>query len=346
MGSFLFAVDAMLVVVPLAALIVVATQPAAAISRSGWDDLPRIINEGDEASYLTLMLPVLKAVRLSYTATYGSYRKPDEVNGTLGYGWKRVTALESNPEDGGFHALVFWDAATRRAILAIRGTDLGDQSAASAQADTCANRMLWDNVAYESLPAMCRHWSREDLDYLSLAEDFADSALESLRPSATLIVGHSLGAGLSVLVAAGKSREKLWHPQAVTLSAPPFNDVLRSRMHRDPSELQAQRHVLIYNVFDPLYRESAGPSGIGGSTVCTFSTKPAPQVCLNCYTKFDPLTKFKPTEWMKDPDCINCFINTHILKHYLDQLVGTLQRPPLYRPRCNDGFSSAPEMVV
>mmetsp|Transcript_102903 Transcript_102903/g.193577 ORF Transcript_102903/g.193577 Transcript_102903/m.193577 type:complete len:343 (-) Transcript_102903:49-1077(-) len=322
----------------LACLVLCGT--AAPPSFPGWHSLPQTINNGAEASYLGLVSPALQAIRLSYTATFGSYRKTQEVNGTLGDGWERFQSLERNPRDGGFHGLVFWHAETRQLVLAMRGTDL-DPTGVSGQADSCADQLLWDNATYDSLPAFCRQFSREDLDYFSAAEAFADRALDLLKPSATLFVGHSLGAGLSVMVAARQVRAERWQPQVLGVSAPTFDAVLKARVNRDPEELQADRYVVIYDVFDPLFRVAQSSSGVRGSTVCTYTPFPSISVCVDCFSNVDDITK-----WNQDPRCLECFSVTHVLKYYLHHLQGTLQKPPEYRPRCELLGQSSTDVVV
>ena len=63
-------------------------------------------------------------------------------------------------------ALGFIHTATKRAIVAFRGTDLGN--APSAKADECADAMLWNGIAYDNLSSDCRRmWNESTLDYLA-----------------------------------------------------------------------------------------------------------------------------------------------------------------------------------
>mmetsp|Transcript_142840 Transcript_142840/g.259731 ORF Transcript_142840/g.259731 Transcript_142840/m.259731 type:complete len:357 (+) Transcript_142840:58-1128(+) len=300
---------------------------------SAWSNMVHIISHGGDASYIELMTPALLAIRYSYTGTYGSSRQVKEVNSTLGEGWERFRTLDADPEDGGFHGLVFWQAETRRLILAMRGMDL-DSSQVSGQADTCGVMLLLLGKTYETLPRMCQRFSQQVLDYLASAEAFADRALEVFKPSETLMVGHSLGAGLSMLVAARLSRAERWQPRVLTLATVDFSAALKARVHRDFWELQADRYVIIDNSLDPVGWWSPGPSGVDGPTLCTFTSSPEPADCSTCHESFDANAwhKFLSHDW--NSECTSCFTQVHTLGRYLRNLRGTLEKPPLHRPSC------------
>ncbi|CAK0846787.1 unnamed protein product [Prorocentrum cordatum] len=93
----------------------------------------------------------------------GTYRREQEVNRTLGDGWERLYALEADPPEGGMRALVFLHAASRRGLVAFRGTDL-NRTGASGQADFCAGRLLWENASRATLPGFCAAFTDSQLD--------------------------------------------------------------------------------------------------------------------------------------------------------------------------------------
>lgn len=315
---------------------VLFTLLALAGAANGWPDLPALINNADNASYLSVLSPALRAIKLSYTATYGSYRRQRDVNATLPGGWQRLPELDVDPPNGGLHGLVFFHAASRRAILAVRGTDL-NSSSLSGLADTCADKLLWEGVTYDDLPGACHQFSASELDYYAAAGTFINRALVAL-PAGTepLLVGHSLGAGLAVLVAADRETEQRWGPRVLGLSAPPYDTVLRSRVRREPGELDQRKLAVIYNAFDPLYRKGNSTKGNAGAAICTFApTEPA--ACVQCYAVDGK---------ERSPECDECFAKTHIAKIYLDDLNGTVEKPPPFRPQCQRHHASSGPILV
>ena len=92
-----------------------------------------------DAAFHEIVTPVSLMVRLSYTATLGSYYNASEANATVP-GWTRVLSHTANPP-AGMRALLFVQPETRRAVVAYRGTDL-NRTNESGQADACADLLL------------------------------------------------------------------------------------------------------------------------------------------------------------------------------------------------------------
>lgn len=304
-----------------------ATFFAAEANAVGWQEPSDALKETDLGPYFETVSPVLIAVRLTYTATTGSDYIPDEAAdpGLLGLpGWSRLRHFDVDPKEGGLHALAFVHNETMRALLAFRGTDLG--SGEGSLADSCADSLLWENLTWAQLPADCHSFPNATLDYLSAALHWRDHVLHELPGFDPLYTGHSLGAGLAVLVAASQAGQH--EPKVMALSSPGFDMALQSRLHMFPQELRPFRNIVIYNEDDPIYFDGSSHHELFGSTACIFQS-PGGQTpdCHLCYN--GPV---RPS--FDRPECERCFLETHVLKNYLDALEGNASHPPLARPRC------------
>eukprot|EP00250_Pteridium_aquilinum_P010166 c19190_g1_i1 orf=124-1350(-) len=91
----------------------------------------------------------------------------------------------------------------RRIIIAFRGTQLSNST--DSIADVCADKLLWEGFDLGSLPQECLIFDSHTLDYFAQALNYTLQVI-SLYPSVPiLLTGHSLGAGLAVLVAGALS---------------------------------------------------------------------------------------------------------------------------------------------
>ena len=151
-----------------------------------------------DAAFHEIVTPISLMVRLSYTATLGSYYNASEANATVP-GWTRVLSHTANPP-AGMRALLFVQPETRRAVVAYRGTDL-NRTSESGQADACADLLL-AGTAPTALPPFCAAFSNATLDYIPRAAEFAAAAAAAYPGFQLLLSGHSLGASLAMMVAA------------------------------------------------------------------------------------------------------------------------------------------------
>lgn len=95
----------------------------------------------------------------------------------------------------------------RRVIVAFRGTQMSDSI--DSLADVCADKLLWEGFNMSSLPEECLVFNPRTLDYVSQALNYTLQVI-SLYPSVPiLLTGHSLGAGIAVLVAAALSHVQI-----------------------------------------------------------------------------------------------------------------------------------------
>lgn len=240
----------------------------------------------------------------------------------------------ARPRRGRHARPTFKHDASRRVLVAFRGTDL-DNSTKSGRADACADRLLWGKgLSYAELPESCRReFDFETLDYLTAALKLWDRVRASLTDYEPLFVGHSLGAGLASLVAAAP---KGYVPKALGLAGPAFDEILKARLGGDPAELPRGRILLLYNAMDPVYFEATknGSAGLQGAVACPFPPpgKEPPPGCVACYNRTGPLGPD-----LSRPACEECFLHTHVLANYLHFLNGTKDNPPVARPACQAG---------
>ena len=250
------------------------------------------------------------------TATSGSYFNATTANETIGDGWQR-DPVEANPHGGGMRALGFVHGASGRGLVVFRGTDLGP-SKPSSTADSCADSLLFDGSTRAQLPASCAAFPPVVLDYLQAARAFAAAFKARHAGIETLFTGHSLGAGLAVLVAAADP-----DAVAVVFSSPAVADLMWSRLGRTAAALQVGRRVVyLANEFDPIFHEARQLQGLPGR-VCVWGARAdTPAECRACF-RDQPAFLHRNTV-----ACAACFEKQHIFANYYYTLL------PGKRPQC------------
>jgi pimeloyl-ACP methyl ester carboxylesterase len=281
-----------------------------------WAEVAALANASN-ASWHSIVTPLALMVKLTYTATWGSYLHPEDLNATVA-GWERP--LTENPPYG-MRALFFVDESTRRGVVAFRGTDL-NTSSASGQCDQCADDLLWHGGSAH-LPDVCRAFSNESLDYYASAQRFIRRVRRARPDVQLLFTGHSLGAGLafaSAAVAQAEDAEGTVVPAAgarsdapvvVAIAAPPWLPLVQRRAPHAPlpSPASAQRRFwALADEWDPVQRQSVAQAGLLG-TQCLWRS-PEPPACTACYAA--------PHFNQSSLPCIRCFETRHIYAHYLD----------------------------
>lgn len=262
-----------------------------------------------------LLGPLAKLVNQTYTGTSNcSYYDPDHLT-YMPQGWTLSEELKHDPSGGGMRALVFLEEAGGshgRGVIAFRGTDL-NMGGVSGQADECADKLLWDDDEEADLPSFCDAWSPFQLDYYARARDFTARVLERYPDRDWLFTGHSMGAGLAVLVALGDCCNDRTFP-SLAFSTPPADTALSSRTCCAHPELKADPSLLLLlsDSDDPLFHESRGNLS-GAATQCTWEDADPPLGCEVCYGPQEawPVTTHRPS-------CAQCFAQRHIFGHYLD----------------------------
>lgn len=271
------------------------------------------------ASFHDTVIPLAEMTKLTYTATFGTYFKPEDRNATVA-GWDRDLNLTENPK-AGMRALFFVQAARGRGVVAFRGTDL-NVSGVSGQADRCADAALF---GLSPAAPYCSHFSAETLDYLSGAVHFAERVRTAYPRVSLLFTGHSLGAGLAFAVAAvlrSQSPHSSLAP-SVSFASPAWLLMLgRKAPHARPTPAETRRtFYALADEWDPVQRDSVHRAGIMG-TECLW-TSPEPAACAACYAQPSPINGSTPA-------CELCFAERHVYAHYLKVDV------PGSRPACRD----------
>ena len=297
----------------------------------GWGDLSLWVNKSDAALFRHNTHLIANATLLSYTSTKGTYFRPIDVNRTVGNGWIRDRTLFADP-DVGMRALTFREPSTRRAIIVFRGTDLGNDTGAIA--DRCADSMLWDGVPFYQLPPTCRQFQPAQLDYFGQAQAFVERASKrGLNQSHhILFTGHSLGAGLALLMAA---TSRTYSAGAVVFSTPPMATTLVNRTGLNVSSLDSSRYITMADANDPLVFEvNASAAGLPGQLCLWDGAAPRPADCADCFRHSVP--GFNHLNLTR-PSCHSCFMAHHAYANYYRRLVaaGTL-------PTCVAGNSTGP----
>ena len=266
-----------------------------------WAAAVDTLSSASNKSFHSLVSPLSVMVKLSYTATTGSYFNKSEANATVD-GWER--SFTANPAVG-MRALLFAQNATRRGVIAFRGTDLG--KGASSDCDRCADALLWDGVPISSLPSYCKPFSNATLDYWASALAFVAKVRKERPDLALLFTGHSLGAGLAFAVAAATSHDEL--APAVAFASPPWLGLIKRQHVPPPTPSEARRRFYaLADEWDPVQRESIGQHGVMG-TQCLWAS-PEPPTCKVCYAH----TPFNASSLA----CLGCFAARHIYAHYLN----------------------------
>lgn len=285
------------------------------VAGSGWESIARI-RSCDAGEFRKLAAPMATAARLTYTSTEGSsYYKPEDLNATV-EGFTR-SALKHDPRTGGMRALVFVDERTQRVLVAFRGTDL-DNSTVGGQADECAGALLFRGRAAHELPPFCDEFSAHVLDYYARALEFTLTVMREYPDADLLCTGHSLGAGLAVLVAAAVGKAQHKPVPVVAIAEPPTSAALRSRVHIE-SMPPDTAFILAYSA-DPVHR-AAVAEGFVGEPCVWGAAQPLPPACEKCdYVRHS-----------RTPACSECILEAHTLKHYL-QLLQRDERPQCEPP--------------
>eukprot|EP00667_Euglena_gracilis_P012849 EG_transcript_13218 len=295
----------------LVAVLLAGLHAALSPTDPGWGDLAAAVEGGSAPARAALSL-LANATYLSYTATHGSYYDPRDANATIAPDWVKEP-LGADPPGGGMRALYFTHRHSRRAILAFRGTDLGDPLAPGPLADRCADDLLWNGVPWERLPAACHRFPAATLDYFRAAVAFAWEAARQFPGRDVALTGHSLGAGLALLVAAAAGDCAPPSAGAVGFAAPPVVPALRNRTATNPAAGPPSRLVAFADTADPVLYAVNATDGFQG-TLCLWGG-PIPAACRQCYAGH-------PTSIdLKRPPCLECFLQRHVYHHYYHDLV-------------------------
>jgi hypothetical protein len=263
-------------------------------------------------------------------------------------GWKpsaRVSAI--GPSTGGVHAIAYEqeeagggseaDDADEPTVVvvAFRGTQISDPL--QSLADLCGGMLLWGEFAdYSSLPVDCTsNFNESTLDYLHQAIAFTELAIRAYPNAASLLLtGHSLGAGLAILVSKVLFERRSVELPVIAFSARgPGGNALFSKM--DLSD-DLDHVITIALEWDEVVRaswddqvgllclyEQDEPSSCQAcfSTTNTSSSSSLPSASSSSRIgeeeKVGNLTA-SAAKFLAQGDCWTCFLETHILKIVID----------------------------
>ena len=305
---------------------------------SPWSPYIANLSTCDNATFHATVVPLAEMVKLTYTATHGSYYNASEANATVA-GWTRDLARTADPP-AGMRALLFVQPSTRRGVVAFRGTDL-NRSGVSGQADACADALLSGGNA--SLPTFCAQFSNHTLDYIARAGEFAVAAAAAYPTLELLFTGHSLGASLAMMatamVQAGKhgAGESLVQPPALAFATGSWRGALRRRTGLAPDGTGAAARLwALADAWDPVQASARAEGELLGSA-CLWKAGVAPAGCEACWREGGGSAP--PADWPQRPVCLECFEKAHIYSNYL------YHRVPGPRPDCGPVGGGASRVV-
>ena len=307
------------------------------MSGMAWTGEVAALASSNNTAFHALVVPLSLMTRLTYTATYGSYFEPADVNASIP-GWERPQGFTLNPHAGA-RALFFWQDSTRRGVVAFRGTDWG--AGDSGDADRCADALLMNRT----MPRYCDRYSAATLDYWGAVLSFVQRVRTAFPRGDLLYTGHSLGAALALAVgvaapsrpgdqegngSSGGGNDNMAEPlapraiePAIAFSAPPWLELLAAKVPSLPLPDRSTAQRFLYALadeYDPIQAAALEEGGLYG-TQCIWSS-PRIESCELCFPH-KPLVLSSPT-------CQLCVRRRHVYKHYLEADV------PGPRPSCSE----------
>lgn len=304
-------------------------------SGDGWEWMS-ITPQLDGTQFMDFASPL---VQMSANA----YRYPGDLQSIPG--WSPSSQIGPlYPPRGGAHALVFEeqcscknsyvfahlglapqqqspDVASRtvectdgahRVIIAFRGTQIAPTI--DSLADLCADQLLWEGLDYDSLPSNCSIFDESTLDYFSQALNYTLQVIDVYPSARILLTGHSLGAGLAILVAGALSH--IHTLPVIGFGAPGTKKPLLDRGISIES-LENGRIIIIGNEWDAIMRtQMEGQVGL----LCMYPQS-EPSSCKACIQAASRLPSADGEQHCVDgaqclvpPGCMDCFLVTHYLK--------------------------------
>ncbi|XP_024369794.1 uncharacterized protein [Physcomitrium patens] len=305
-------------------LLLIQTAPSEA-GQDGWDKIITGLAEFDGPAFRDEVAEPL--VQMSANA----YRCPEVIDVPRWILSSKVALVA--PAGGGMHAVVYEEesgGAQGRIVVAFRGIQIG--ATTDCDADMCADELLWtlpggDNC---SLPlGTCDKFDEATLDYFSQAVEYTRKVIAAYPSASLLLTGHSLGAGLAVLVSAALST----HPAipVIGFSSAGTRNALKVRNLTLDADHQ-KRIIIIADQWDEIMRTSWDQQ-LG--LLCFYQTA-LDSNCKKCFESpsciFGTVSsrrRLVEIESVTDADdCMLCFLKTH----YLANVMNTIQKGT--RPVC------------
>eukprot|EP01018_Ginkgo_biloba_P023615 Gb_04171 [translate_table: standard] len=290
-------------------------------NNDGWDWIGDL-QDMDGLQFMESIYPIIQMAA-------NAYRYPSSVPIP---GWRSASLVPPMaPPHGGAHALAYeqktnGNGPSNPIVIAFRGTQIS--STQDAMADVCADMLLWEGLEFESLPAECSIFTNSTLDYFSQALNFTETVLEAYPGCPLLLTGHSLGAGLAILVSAALSDVTLL--PVIGFSAPGTKAPLQKRsLHLKAGDEGSV--FTIGNEWDEVMRTQwEGQVGV----LCLYHTVET-QACVACFSNSSSTDGYRNSRLLlssnymllekgqnnvlpEGGDCQTCFFQTHILKRLIE----------------------------
>lgn len=279
----------------------------------GWDWISSL-EDMDGPEFKDSIYPIIQMAA-------NAYRFPFTIPIT---GWSPASLVPPlAPPGGGAHALAYHQH-DHNIIVSIRGTQINDKQ--DGLADRCADMLLWEGLEFETLPPQCSIFTYSILDYFSQALNFTHRVMEAYPGYPLLLTGHSLGAGLAVLVSAAISESSTIVIPVIGFGAPATKEPLQKRS-LSLKAAEEGKVFIIANEWDAITRgQWAGQLGI----LCLYKTA-EPEACASCFSQgYSSFPLFldihrnntaveegQGSTMLSVDDCMECFMETHILKRLI-----------------------------
>ncbi|MCO5606701.1 hypothetical protein L7F22_060891 [Adiantum nelumboides] len=214
-----------------------------------------------------------------------------------------------------------------RVIVAFRGTQIAPT--VDSLADLCADKLLWEGLDLGSLPAKSSVFNPYTLDYFSQALNYTLQVINLYPTSPILLSGHSLGAGLAILVAGALSHVHTL--PVIGFGAPGTRKPLFER-NITVESLEDGRIMVIGHEWDVIMRTQMGEQ-VGYLCLYPQKERSSCKACIqdSRFMFMDAKQRFSSladglhdladlhgkTVGLPAGDCMDCFFETHYLKNLI-----------------------------
>jgi len=265
---------------------------ALSVEASEWPgDLLGALEDNPAGSFAAVVEPAVSAITVTYQSCSGQTYDESLKDATVD-GYKRVPELEVDPEDGGVHARVFADDTAKKVIVAFRGACLSD-AYPQCQMDKCFLQRLgamgnMSSLTY-STNTSCDAFTNS-FNYVEQAQSVVAKAQAQLKGYSMLLVGHSLGGALSIVVASQQPGTL----KALTVAPTPFQYMLKKDLSLsvdEVSKFSSGDLVALGDPYDLGINAHFVPDARNGATTCVLQGAQEPPICDEDFLESIPTNK-------------------------------------------------------